>query len=167
MQHFGDGELNTQSPHVLRILVDADACPAAIKELIFRASARLQVEVILYANQSMRIPNTKLIELVMVPHGADVADDRIIEHLTKHDVVITGDIPLAARAVDKGAVAIGVRGELYDDAQVQGRLASRNLMEQLRSAGMETAGPKPLNPKDVQAFANQLDRILTRRLRAK
>ena len=78
------------------------------------------------------------------------------------DVVITGDIPLAARVVEKGGIAIGTRGELYDDANVHGRLASRNLMEHLRSSGMETSGPKPQNQKDVQAFSNQLDRTLTK-----
>ena len=83
------------------------------------------------------------------------------------DVVVTGDIPLAARVVEKDGIAIGTRGELYDDASIHSRLASRNLMEQLRAAGMETSGPKPFNQKDVQSFSNQLDRLLTKLLKKK
>ena len=113
----------------------------------------------------MRIPTSDLIKIITVPHGADIADNKIVEMLKAGDIAITGDIPLAARVVEKGGLAIGTRGELYDDESVQSRLASRNLMEQFRSAGMETSGPKPLNQKDVQAFANQLDRIVTRRLK--
>ena len=100
-----------------------------------------------------------------VPDGADVADNAIVEKMSPGDVVITGDIPLASRVVEQGGIAIGIRGELYDDKSVHGRLASRNLMEQLRSSGLETAGPKPFDQKDAQAFANQLDRTLTRLLK--
>ena len=113
----------------------------------------------------MRIPPSELIKIITVAHGADIADNRIVEMLNPGDIAITGDVPLAARVVEKGGIAIGTRGELYDDGSVQGRLASRNLMEQFRSAGMETSGPKPLNQKDIQAFANQLDRLVTRLLK--
>ena len=123
------------------------------------------METILVANQSISIPPSDVIRRVTVRDGADVADNRIVEWMQPGDVVITGDIPLAARVVDGGGVAIGTRGELYDDASVHGRLAARNLMEQFRSAGMETSGPKPLSQKDVQTFANQLDRTLTRALK--
>lgn len=115
----------------------------------------------------MFIPKSDLIEIVTVPNGADIADNKIVEMLKPGDIAITGDIPLAARVVAKGGIAIGTRGELYDDDSVQCRLASRNLMEQFRSAGMETSGPKPLNQKDIQAFANQLDRLVTRIVRQK
>jgi uncharacterized protein YaiI (UPF0178 family) len=145
-----------------KIWIDADACPGAIKEIIFRTSKRLEIEVVLVANQSMQVPDSKLISAVTVRDGADIADNAIVEKMASGDVVITGDIPLAARVVEKGGIAIGTRGELFDEASVKGRLASRNLMEQLRAAGMETKGPSPLNQKDVQAFANQLDRLMTK-----
>ena len=150
----------------MKIWVDADACPAAIKEILFRTAKRLQVETTLVANGGMQIPESPFIRLLTVPHGADEADHRIIELIKKDDLVVTGDIPLASRVVEKGGIAIGTRGQLYDDASVHGRLATRNLMEQIRSAGMETKGPKPLDRKDVQAFSNQLDKFLTRRLKA-
>ena len=125
----------------------------------------MQIETILVANQSVGVPESPLIRRMTVRDGADIADDRIVELMQPYDVVITADIPLAARVVDKGGVAIGTRGELYDDASVHSRLASRNLMEQFRAAGMETSGPKPLSQKDVQSFANQLDRMLTRMIK--
>lgn len=146
----------------MRIWVDADACPAAIKEILYRTAKRLQVELILVANASMHIPKSDLIRLMTVPHGADIADHKIVELMEPGEIVITGDIPLAARVVEKEGVAIGTRGELYDDDSVHDRLASRNLMEQLRSSGMDTGGPRPQNQKDVQTFANVLDRTLTR-----
>ncbi|TWT66848.1 hypothetical protein Pla123a_45460 [Posidoniimonas polymericola] len=151
-------------PH---IWVDADACPGAIKEILFRTARRLKLKLTLVANQTMRVPPSALFQLITVPDGADIADDRIVELLSPGDVVITADVPLAARVVEKGAVAIGVRGELFDDNTVHGRLASRDLMEQFRSAGVDTRGPKPLSQKDIQAFANLLDRTLTRRLNKK
>ncbi len=113
----------------------------------------------------MRVPSSDFIRLITVPDGADVADNEIIEMLEPGDIVITGDIPLAARVVEKSGMAIGFRGELFDDSSVHDRLASRNLMEQFRSAGVDTNGPKPLAQKDIQTFANLLDRTLTRSLR--
>lgn len=149
----------------MKIWVDADACPAAIKDILFRTAKRLEVEMVLVANQSMHVPKSAFIRLMMVPHGADIADNKIVELMQPGNVVITGDIPLAARVVEKEGIAIGTRGELYDDDSVHDRLASRNLMEQFRSAGVETSGPKPLSKKDVQTFANVLDRVLTRLLK--
>jgi uncharacterized protein YaiI (UPF0178 family) len=153
---------NNPPPNSLCIWIDADACPKAIKDIVFKTSRRLKVEIVLVANGSMQIPTSELIKIITVPHGADIADNKIVEMLKPGDIVITGDIPLAARVVEKGGLAIGTRGELFDDDSVQSRLATRNLMEQFRSAGMETSGPKPLNQKDIQAFANQLDRTVTR-----
>jgi uncharacterized protein YaiI (UPF0178 family) len=159
--------MNTAANHPFQIWVDADACPAPIKEILYRTTRRLQVELTLVANKSMHVPSSELIRLITVPEGADVADDRIVEMLSPGDVVITGDIPLAARVVEKSAIAIGVRGELFDDSSVHDRLASRDLMEQLRSAGVDTRGPSPLTQKDIQTFANLLDRTLTRCLKKK
>jgi len=123
------------------------------------------VELVLVANQSMHIPQSDLIQLIVVPGGADVADDKIVELLAAGDFVITGDIPLAARVVERSGLAIGVRGELLDDSCVHDRLATRDLMEQFRAAGVDTQGPKPLTQKDIQTFANVLDRTLTKTLR--
>ncbi len=146
----------------IRIWVDADACPSEIREVIFRTAKRLLIETILVANQKIRVPKTSCIRTIAVPHGADVADDKIVAMVAPGDIVVTGDIPLASRVVAKSAIAIGTRGELYDDSSVHERLAARDLMEHFRSAGIVTRGPQPLNPKDVQTFANALDRSLTR-----
>ena len=144
------------------IWIDADACPSDIKEVIYRASKRLSIKVVLVANQSVRTPDSKLVSAITVRDGADIADNMIVEKMDAGDLVVTGDIPLAARVVEKGGVAIGTRGELFDEGSIQSRLATRNLMEQFRAAGMETSGPKPMSQKDIQTFANQLDRLLTK-----
>ncbi len=157
--------MNTKPPNSLKLWIDADACPMVIKEILFRVADRRQIETTLVANQSIAIPQSDFVQRVTVRDGADVADNAIVELIQPGDVVITGDIPLAARVVDKAGYAISPRGELYDDKSIHERLATRNLMEQFRSAGLETAGPKPLNQKDVQTFANQLDRLLTRLLK--
>ncbi|MEE2642956.1 MAG: YaiI/YqxD family protein [Planctomycetota bacterium] len=149
----------------VRIWVDADACPRTIKEFLFKTSKRLSVQLILVANQTVSAPESDRIQVVTVPYGADKADDRIVSRLQAGDIVITGDIPLAARAVEKECLAIGVRGEMYDESSIGNRLATRNLMDELRSAGMETKGPKAFDDRDFQRFANLLDRTLTRRLR--
>lgn len=120
---------------------------------------------VLVANQSIPVPDSSLIKCLTVRNGADVADDKIVEMLKAGDLVITADIPLAARVVEKDAIAIGPRGERFDANTVQSRLAARNLMDHLRSAGMETTGPPPFNQKDVREFSNQLDRTLTKLLK--
>ena len=148
-----------------KIWVDGDACPQPIKSILFKTAERRKVLTTLVANVSLRVPKSEFIKSVTVPYGADVADKRIVQLMSAGDIVVTGDIPLAAEVVENEGVAIGTRGELYDESSVQSRLASRNLGEQLRSAGMETTGPKPHTPKDTQAFANQLDRLLTKLMR--
>lgn len=158
----GSADRSSQRP---KIWVDADACPVAIREILFRTINRLNLQLIFIANQSVNIPESKLVVSIVVPHGADLADHKIVDMMNEGDVVITSDIPLAARVVEQGGVAIGSRGELLDDKTVHSRLAARNLMDQLRSAGMTTGGPKPLSQKDIQTFANQLDRTITRALR--
>ena len=151
----------------LQIWVDADACPVLVKEVLFRTAKRLKIKTTLVANQSISIPQSEFIDRITVHDGADVADHRIVELVSPGDVVITADIPLAARVVEKNAIAIGMRGELFDDASIHSRLASRNLMEQLRASGMETRGPKPFSQKEVQQFSNQLDKMLTKLLKAR
>ncbi len=145
----------------MHIWVDADACPGEIKELLFRTAQRRQVRVTLVANQHMRTPNSKFIDCVLVPSGANVADRRIVELLVAGDLVITADIPLAADVVAKGGQALNPRGEMYTDLNVGERLAVRNMLDELRGGGQITGGPPNFSAKDKQAFANQLDRWLT------
>jgi len=145
----------------MQIWIDADACPVVIKELLFRAAKRTQTKVTLVANQPMRTPRSEFIDSLLVPTGMNVADRRIVELTQPGDLVITADIPLAADVVDKGAQALNPRGELYTEANVGQRLASRNLLDELRGNGEITGGPSNFTAKDRQAFANQLDRWLT------
>ncbi len=149
----------------IHIWIDADACPVSIRQILYKTGKRLGLPITLVANSEMRIPPSKLIDLIVVPHGADVADQKIVELMSPGDLVLTADIPLAAAVVKKGGIAIGSRGELFDENSVHGRLASRNLLDQLRSSGVQTGGPKPLSQKDIQTFANALDRTLTRLLK--
>ena len=147
------------------IWVDADACPVPVKEVLFRAANRLKIDTVLVANQYLRTPASQYISAIQVPGGFDVADDYIEEQVTAGDVVITQDIPLAAKIVELGAVGLNPRGTLYDKESVRSHLARRDFMEEMRGAGMTTGGPDPLNQQDIAAFANQLDRLLTRLLR--
>ena len=150
-----------ERPASPRIWIDADACPGAIKELVFRMSRRRQVPVCLVANRSMYLPSASLVTLVRVAPEPDEVDRYIVAHVAPHDLVITADIPLAAAVVDKQALAISPRGEIYTAANVQERLAMRNLMQQLRSDGLVLGGPTALSAADCQRFAAALDRSLT------
>ena len=143
------------------IWVDADACPAAVKELLFRSADRTQTRTVLVSNQIIRTPSSPWIESILVPGGMNVADRRIVELLSAGDLVITADIPLAADAVAKGATVIDPRGTLYDQANIGERLAMRNLLDEMRGAGQIIRGPSNFTAQDRQAFANQLDRWLT------
>ncbi|MFA7593278.1 MAG: YaiI/YqxD family protein [Thiohalobacteraceae bacterium] len=147
----------------MHIWVDADACPAVIKEILFRAAVRTQVPVTLVANQPLRTPPSPFIKSMQVAAGFDVADNRIVELAQPGDLVITADIPLAAAAIDKGAIALNPRGTLYTEENIRETLSLRNFMADLRSSGVETGGPASLNQGDRQAFANQLDRLLAKR----
>ncbi len=146
----------------MRIWVDGDACPAVIKDILFRAAIRTKIPLTLVANQPMKIPRSDLITILTVPSGLNVADQRIVELLDPGDLVITADIPLAAHVVDKGATALDPRGELYTHENIGERLTMRNLMDELRGRGLVAGGPAPFNGNDRQAFANQLDRMLSR-----
>ena len=147
----------------MRIWVDADACPVAIKEILYRVANRVGIELTLIANQMLRVPPSPWIMALQVSSGFDVADQRIAQEAEAGDVVVTADIPLAALVVAKGAVVIDPRGELLDKGNIQERLTMRNFMETLRNSGVETGGPAALSSADRQAFANQLDRLLARR----
>ena len=146
----------------MKILVDADACPNPIKEILFRAAKRLHVPMTLFANHPVTIPPSPHIKFMLVPRGFDVADNIIVEKVEPNDLVITADIPLASDTIAKGGFALNVRGEFYTQENIQRRLAMRNFMEELRSTGQRTGGPAPLNPRDHQDFANALDRFLAK-----
>ena len=147
----------------MKIWVDADACPAVIKDILYRAANRAQIQLTLIANQMLRVPPSPWIQALQVPAGFDVADRRIVEETQPGDLVITADVPLAAQAIAKGAVVIDPRGELLDNGNIEERLSMRNFMENLRSSGVETGGPAAFSSADRQAFANRLDRLLTKR----
>lgn len=147
----------------MRIWVDADACPAVIKEILFRAAGRAGLALTLVANQALRTPPSALIRMVQVPGGFDEADKYIAERVAAGDLVITADIPLAAEVVGKGAHALSPRGERYGKENIRELLDMRNFMDTLRSTGVETGGPAAFSQADRQAFANQLDRFLRRR----
>jgi uncharacterized protein YaiI (UPF0178 family) len=151
----------------MKIWIDADACPRVIKEIVFRASERLQTEVVLVANMGLAKHHTRLVTSVVVPEGPDVADDYIAEHASSDDLVITADVPLASRVVEKGGVALDPRGELYTEDNVGERLSYRDLMQELREGGLVRGGPAQFGLADRQRFASALDRTLTRMLRGK
>ena len=149
----------------MHIWVDADACPAEIKDLVFRVSRRLSLPVYLVANRPMYVPASSLVTLVRVSKEVDAADQYIIDHVAPNDVVITADIPLAAAVVDRHAMAITPRGEVYTPENIPERLAVRNLMQELRTTGMVQGGPAPLSAAERQKFANALERSLTKLLK--
>ena len=145
-----------------QIWVDADACPKAIKEILYRAADRVSVQVILVANQPLLVPRSPHIRAIQVPAGFDVADNHIVQQLEVGDLVITADIPLAAEVISKGGLALNPRGELYTKENIRERLNMRDFMDTLRSSGVDTGGPASFSQADRQAFANCLDRLLTR-----
>jgi uncharacterized protein YaiI (UPF0178 family) len=153
--------------NAMKIWIDADACPRVIKEIVFRASERLDIPVCLVANTGLAKHHSRLITSVVVADGFDVADDYIAEHATPQDLVVTADIPLAARIVEKGALGLDPRGELYSEENVGERLSMRDLMQELRGAGMIQGGPGQFSNTDRQRFASSLDRILTRMLKGR
>jgi uncharacterized protein YaiI (UPF0178 family) len=146
----------------MKIWVDADACPAVIKEILFRAAARTRTQVTLVANHSMRVPPSRYVNFLHVTQGFDVADTEIVERVDAGDLVITADIPLAADVLEKGGQALSPRGELYSTDDIRARLTMRDFMDTLRASGIDTGGPPALSQADRQAFANHLDSILAR-----
>ena len=149
----------------MHIWVDADACPAVIKDILFKAARRTKLPLSLVANHSMSVPPDKHITLTQVPSGFDAADDYIVEKCEAGDLVITNDIPLAADVLSKNALALNNRGEVYDKSSIKQILGMRDFMETMRSSGEHTGGPKAFSQRDKQNFANALDRLLTQGLR--
>lgn len=149
----------------MHIWVDADACPVVIKEILFRAAQRWERHVTLVANQMLRTPPSPWLRAVQVPKGFDVADSYIVEHVQPGDLVITNDIPLASEVLDKQAMVINPRGERYTLDTIRERLAMRDMMEELRSVGVETGGPSAFSQADRRAFGNALDGLLQKAAR--
>ena len=146
----------------MKIWVDADACPVVIKEILYKAAGRTKINVILVANRKIHIPKNNYIKFLQVQSGADVADNIIVDKMTPEDLVITSDIPLAARVIEKGGLGLNPRGELYTAENIRERLSARDFLDTLRSSGIETGGPSPLTKRDRQLFANSLDQILAK-----
>jgi len=146
----------------VKIWVDADACPVVIKEILFRAATRTQVELTLIANHAMRVPKAPNIKSIQVPAGFDVADHEIVRRCSAGDLVITSDIPLADEVITLGASALSPRGEAFSKANIKQRLNVRDFMETMRSSGVHTGGPPPLGQQEKQMFANALDRWLVK-----
>ena len=147
----------------MKIWVDADACPKPVKDILYRLAERTELTVTLVANQGMRIPDSPFIKLIQVGHGADIADDEIVNMCEAGDLIITADIPLAARVVEKGAQALDPRGKVYDKENIGQILSMRNFMDELRGSGVETGGPNSFGQKERFKFANELDRIIATR----
>lgn len=144
----------------MRIWVDADACPAVIKDILYRVAERMQMPVTLVANQLLRVPPSRFIRAVQVPAGADVADREIVRLLAPGDLVVTGDIPLAADVLTQGGHALNPRGEFYTHDNIAQMLTMRAFMDELRGSGVDTGGPAAFSQGDRQSFANSLDRHL-------
>jgi uncharacterized protein YaiI (UPF0178 family) len=144
----------------MKIWVDADACPKVIKDILCRAADRVEVSVIFVANQRFRVPESSYISLIQVGQGPDVADDEIVDQCEAGDLIITADIPLAARIVEKGALALDPRGKIYDKNNIGQILDMRNFMDTLRGSGVETGGPSSFGQKERYKFANELDKFL-------
>ena len=149
----------------MHIWVDADACPVAVKEILFRAAERLQISLTLVANRPLRTPPSRFVRMVQVPRGIDVADGEIAGRLERGDLVVTADIPLAAEVIARGGHALNPRGEFYTPDNIRERLALRNYLDELRGTGERTGGPAALDNTDRKRFADQLDRLLAREKR--
>lgn len=151
----------------MRIWVDADACPKVIKDILFNAAIRTSTELVLVSNSALTSPPSPLITKIQVLTGLDSADDKIIQQLQAGDLVITADIPLADAVITNGGIALNPRGELYSAANIKQRLSIRNFSADLRGSGIRTGGPAVLGKKEIQAFANSLDRVLMRHQKSK
>ncbi len=148
----------------MKIWLDADATPTPVKEIVFRAVHRVKIPVILVANRPLSLPRSPLIRLIQVNQALDAADDYLVQTASPEDLVITADIPLAARLVEKNIAVLNPRGEMYSTQNIHERLALRDFKENLRSTGIAVGGPSPYHHRDKQNFANSLDRWLAQRL---
>lgn len=151
-----------KAKETVNIWIDADACPRAVKEIVFRASARLSIPVYLVANRALATPPGVDVRVIQVQSGSDVADGYIVQHVAAGDLVITADIPLAALVVERGAVGLNPRGDLYTADTVHDKLATRNLMEELRWAGAVSGGPSSYSDVDRKRFSQAFNQYLAK-----
>jgi uncharacterized protein YaiI (UPF0178 family) len=146
----------------MKIWVDADACPVVIKEILFRAAERTEVPLTLVANQRVYVPPSRFITMLQVAGGFDVADNEIVRRLSAGDLVVTGDIPLAAEVIEKGGHALSPRGELHTKDNIRARLNMRDFLDTMRASGIDTGGPPALTQSDRKSFAAHLDTLLAK-----
>jgi len=146
----------------MKLWIDADACPNQVKEIMYKAANRKKIQLTLVANQYINIPKSPFITMTQVESGFDVADDYIVANVEPNDLVITSDIPLADELITKGAKVLTSRGEAFTEQNIKQKLNMRDFMETMRSSGIQSGGPAPLNAQDIQQFANALDRYLTK-----
>lgn len=144
-----------------KIWIDADSCPKAIKEIVFKSSQRLKIKIVLVANEYQYIPESDLIELIVVNKDFDAADQHIVDQVEIHDIVITQDIPLASKVLKKKAIAINPRGEIYNENNIGTILSLRDIMKEFRDAGTITGGPAAFGPKNIKQFADSLNKLLS------
>ncbi|MEM7259492.1 MAG: YaiI/YqxD family protein [Pseudomonadota bacterium] len=160
--------MNSENEHATpgndepQVLVDADACPSVIKDILFKASVRTKIRMTLIANHAMKTPPVNWITLLQVQSGFDVADNEIVLRAKKNDLVITSDTPLAAEVIDKGAHVLTPRGQRFTKENIRQRLNMRDFMDTLRGSGIDTGGPPPMSSRERREFANELDRYLQR-----
>lgn len=148
---------------MIEIFIDGDACP--VKDEVYAVSARIGLAVIVVANQRINVPADLGVEMIVVQEGPDAADDWIAEEIKGNDIVITADIPLAARCLEVGAFALGTNGREFTPDSIGGALASREINASIRESGVMTGGPRPMTPRDRSRFSNELDRMVQRALR--
>lgn len=146
----------------MRVWIDADACPRAAKDQVVKFALKRRFEVVMVAGQALAKPAFSCVRLVVVPSGPDAADDYLVEHARPGELVICSDVPLADRLVKKGVAALDPRGREFDERNMADKLAVRNLFTELREQGQMGGGQAAYGERDKQAFANALDRILTR-----
>jgi hypothetical protein len=144
-----------------KIWIDADACPKVIKEVVYKVSQRLNIKVILVANTYQNIPRHDLIQLMIVKKEFDAADQHIEEQVEIHDIVITADIPLAAKVLKKKAIALNPRGEIYTENTIGSILSMRDFMKEFYDAGSMTGGQPPFGPKNVKQFVDSLNKLVS------
>ncbi|MBA3239045.1 MAG: YaiI/YqxD family protein [Parachlamydiaceae bacterium] len=144
-----------------KIWIDADACPKAVKEIVFKTSRRLNIRIVLVANSYQNIPQSDLIQMIVVNDGFDAADQHIVDQVEIYDIVITADIPLAAKVLKKKAVALDPRGKIYTEDNICSILSVRDFLKEFRDAGTITGGPAAFGPKDIMQFANSLNKLVS------
>ena len=149
----------------MRIWIDADACPAPVKEIVIRAAERLKIPAVFVANKAVTLPRSAFLSTVRVGAGLDAADRHLASSAQPGDLAVTQDIPLAAILVKKGVVTMDVRGEPFTSENVDERLSMRNFMQELREGGVTTQGPSAYGSQDRQRFAATFDREVSRLLR--